>query len=66
MKAYVAVTGLLFLLIAVSHIVRAFLEKGLVRDLGFIVLTILVIFLAIWAAVLLRKQPTSGRLNEEL
>jgi len=65
MRAYVAVTGLLFLLIAISHIVRAFLEKGLVRDLRFIVPTIIVVFLAIWAGSLLRKQPASGRLNEK-
>jgi hypothetical protein len=66
MRAYVAVTGILFLLIAISHIVRAFLEKGLVHDLGFIVLTIIVVLLSIWAGSLLRKQPASGPLDEKL
>jgi cytochrome c oxidase subunit IV len=58
MRTYVAVTGLLFVIIAISHIVRAFLEKGLVRNLGFLSLTVLVVLLAVWASALLRKQPT--------
>jgi len=65
MRTYVAVTGLLFVIIAISHIARVFLEKGLVRDLGFFALTLLVVLLAVWACVLLRKQPTPVRPNEE-
>jgi hypothetical protein len=43
-----------------------FVENGLVHDLGFIVLTIIVVLLAIWAGSLLRKQPASGPLDEKL
>ena len=64
MRGYVAVTGVLFVIIAISHIARAFLEKGLVRDRGFLALTVLVVLLAVWAGVLLRKQPTPARPHE--
>jgi hypothetical protein len=66
MRTYVGVTGLLFLLIAITHIVRAFLEQGLVHDPGFIVLTIMAVLVAIWAGSLLRKQSPSRPLDEKL
>jgi cytochrome c oxidase subunit IV len=65
MRAYVAVTGMLFVLVAISHVVRIFAEKDLLRDVGFIVLTILLLVLAGWAGTLLRKNPASTRSKEE-
>ncbi|MGH7604090.1 MAG: hypothetical protein ACRENK_08860 [Gemmatimonadaceae bacterium] len=64
MRAYVAVTGLLFVLVVISHIVRAFAETGLVRDIGFIALTFGLVVLAAWAGLLLRKSPGTVRSNE--
>jgi cytochrome c oxidase subunit IV len=58
MRAYVAVTGLLFVLIVISHVVRAFVEKGVVHDVGFILLTLVLVILVCWAGVLLRKNPS--------
>ena len=58
MRAYVAVTGLLFVLIVISHVVRVFVEKGVVHDVGFILLTLVPVILACWAGILLRKKPS--------
>ncbi|MGH7650712.1 MAG: hypothetical protein ACREMS_02615 [Gemmatimonadaceae bacterium] len=65
MRVYVAVTGLLFILVAISHVVRAFAERNLFSDIGFIVLTLLLVVLAAWAAWLLRKNPTPPGANVE-
>ena len=51
MKAYVTITGVLFALITVAHILRiAYAEPRLARDPGYLLLTALAAGLAIWAA----------------
>jgi hypothetical protein len=61
MKAYVAVTGVIFALVSVAHILRVVLEHSdKARQPGFIVLTLLAIALSAWAGRLLwaaRRQP---------
>ena len=55
MKAYIATTGVLFLLIAGAHVVRVVsAERHLMRDPWFIATTVLAVGLAVWAANLLR------------
>ncbi len=55
MKAYLATTGGLFLVVTVAHIVRVFQETHLARDPWFIVMTIAGFVLSLWALRLLRK-----------
>ena len=56
MKAYVAVTGIVFFLLAVTHVAR-FLAEGdrLLTEPIFISTTILSLGLFAWAAVLFRR-----------
>jgi hypothetical protein len=63
MRAYVAVTGVLFVLIVISHVVRFFVEKGVVHDVAFILVTLVPVILAWWAGILLRKNPSPVRSN---
>jgi hypothetical protein len=54
MKAYIATTGVLFLMIAGAHMVRVSSERHLARDPWFIATTIIALALVVWAARLLR------------
>ena len=49
MKAYVAVTGVLFGLLALVHVWRGFVEEHLAADPWFIVTTVLSAALCVWA-----------------
>jgi hypothetical protein len=53
-KAYLATTGVLFLLLTVAHIVRMFQETHLARQPWFWLVTIVPFILAIWALRLYR------------
>ena len=55
MRAYVATTGILFVLLAVAHVVRAFQETHLVREPWFWLVTVLPCALAVWALRLYGK-----------
>lgn len=57
MKAYLATTGILFVLLAVAHVVRVVQERHLASDPVFIVTTILALGLAGWALRLYRGAP---------
>ena len=51
MRAYVAITGALFALITVAHLLRiVYAEPRLARDPGYLLLTAVAAGLAIWAA----------------
>ena len=55
MRAYVMTTGVLFGLITLAHVWRAFEEgRGLATDLSFILLTIAAAALCLWAWRLIR------------
>ena len=59
MKTYVMITGVLFALIVVAHIMRIFAEsRGLATDPFFIGITLLAGALSVWAAMLLRRSRT--------
>ena len=63
MKAYVITTGIVFALITLMHILRAFAEgPRMVKDPIFVLLTLLASGLAVWAWRLLRRPwpPPSG------
>ncbi|HEX6285824.1 MAG TPA: hypothetical protein VFZ71_13150 [Pyrinomonadaceae bacterium] len=56
MKAYIAITGLVFALLTIAHLVRVATESTRVlSDPVFVVFTILPAALAIWAVILLRR-----------
>ena len=58
MKAYVIVTGTVFGLVTVAHIWRAFVEgPQLARDPWFILLTLAVAALCLWAIRLIWRWP---------
>ena len=64
MKAYLATTGVLFVLLAAAHLFRVVQERHLASDPWFVVTTILAIVLAGWAFRLYRsasvfKSPSS-------
>lgn len=61
MKAYIAITGVIFLLITALHILRACYETHLVKDPVYILLTLLTAGLSVWAGrLLLRPAKSSG------
>jgi hypothetical protein len=53
MRAYIAVTGTIFLLIVGAHLWRATVETALARDPVYIALTVTAALLAGWALRLL-------------
>jgi hypothetical protein len=55
MRAYLATTGVLFVLLTVAHVVRAFQETHLVREPWFWLVTVLPCVLAVWALRLYTK-----------
>lgn len=57
MRSYLATTGILFVLLTVAHIVRAFQETHLVREPWFWLVTVIPGVLAVWALKLFRKAP---------
>ncbi len=57
MRAYLATTGILFVLLTVAHIVRVFQETHLVREPWFWLVTVIPGVLAVWAAKLFRETP---------
>jgi len=58
MKAYLVITGVIFALITVAHVWRAVVEPQLATDPWYVLLTLAVASLGVWAAVLLRRWPT--------
>ena len=61
MKAYIITSGLIFLLIAIAHVVRVAMESTRVlHEPIFLVLTILAAALSIWAFVVLRGVSRSS------
>jgi hypothetical protein len=59
MRAYLATTGTLFVLLTVAHIVRVFQETHLAREPWFWVVTGLPSVLAVWALRLFRQTAPS-------
>jgi hypothetical protein len=60
MRSYVATTGIIFALIVVAHIWRVIVESpSLARDPWYIALTLAAGMLAVWAARLLWRSPSS-------
>lgn len=61
MKAYIATTGVIFILITALHVLRACYETDLAKDPGYILLTLLTAGLSVWAGCLLlgaKKNPS--------
>jgi hypothetical protein len=61
MRAYLATTGILFVLLTVAHIVRVFQETHLAREPWFWVVTVVPFLLAVWALRLFQaigRRPT--------
>ena len=56
MRAYVLTSGAIFGLITIAHLVRMVLERRLVPDPVFILLTLLSAGLTIWAWSVLRSS----------
>jgi hypothetical protein len=56
MKTYIATTGVLFLLLTVIHVLRAFQETGIARDPWYVLITLVAFALSLWALMLLRKS----------
>lgn len=61
MKAYLAVTGVLFLALAVAHVARVFVERHLATDPWFIFTTVISVGMALWALRLYRRRIGSQR-----
>jgi hypothetical protein len=62
MRAYLATTGILFVLLTVAHIVRVFQETHLAREPWFWLVTVVPGVLAVWALRLFRataRQTTA-------
>jgi len=61
MRAYIATTGVLFVLLAVAHVIRVFQEPHLARDPWFLLTTLLSVILAGWAFRLFRSASKFNR-----
>ena len=57
MKAYLVTTGLLFVALALAHVLRVFQEQHLVRDPFFVATTVISLALAAWADHRAREPP---------
>jgi hypothetical protein len=55
MKFYVIITGAIFALITISHVVRMFIEPHVLTEPIWLLLTLISAALAIWAVVVLRR-----------
>ena len=60
MRTYLATTGILFAIVAVAHLWRATIERNLVRDPWFVLLSVLAAALSIWAFTLFRRAPRTA------
>lgn len=60
MKSYLATTGLLFLALAVAHVIRVTQEQHLATDPFFILTTVISIAMAVWAFRLYRRMTTGS------
>jgi hypothetical protein len=56
MKAYIGVTGLLFLALTVAHVWRFVVERTITSDPWFIASTVVSVGMSIWALRLLRQK----------
>jgi hypothetical protein len=61
MKAYIATTGTLFVLLALAHVIRVFQEPHLASDPWFLITTLLSLVLAGWAFRLYRSASKFNR-----
>jgi hypothetical protein len=59
MKAYVATTGVLFLIVTAMHVMRAVEEPNLARAPWFVLLTVVTGALSVWALRLYQKAVRS-------
>lgn len=55
MKVYVIITGMLFALITISHIMRMIIEPDVLTEPIYLFLTLLSAALAIWALIVVRR-----------
>jgi hypothetical protein len=61
MKTYVIITGVLFGLLTIAHIVRILVENpGLITDPFYVLITILTAVLCVWAFYLVRRSSKAG------
>ncbi|MEO7674835.1 MAG: hypothetical protein ABIU09_12260 [Pyrinomonadaceae bacterium] len=61
MRAYILVTGFVFLLLVISHVARVVAEGGrMISEPIFIATTILSVALFAWAAILFRRTGRTG------
>ena len=61
MKAYIITTGIVFALLAVSHVARVFVEGGyLVKEPVFVFTTIASVSIFVWAIILLKRMSRGG------
>ena len=56
MKVYVIITGVIFALITIAHVVRMVMEPHVLTEPVYLFLTLLSAVLAIWAVVVLRRS----------
>lgn len=61
MRAYLATTGILFVLLTVAHIVRVFQEPHLAGEPWFWLVTVAPCALAVWAMRLYRMDAAGRR-----
>lgn len=59
MRTYVMTTGAIFGLLVVAHVWRVVVERSLVTDPFFIIVTLIAAFLALWAWRLVRRSQSS-------
>ena len=55
MRVYVIITGIIFALITISHVVRMVVEPHVLTEPVYLFLTLLSAAFAIWAVTLLRR-----------
>ena len=55
MKAYVIITGVVFAMITIAHIVRMLVEPHVLTEPVYLFLTLLSAALAVWAMLVLRR-----------
>ena len=56
MKAYPVTPGILFLALAVAHVLRVVSERHLARDPWFLLTTVLSLAMTVWALRLYRRS----------
>ena len=59
MRAYVVTTCVIWFAIVAVHGWRAYVERNLIGDSAYIVVTALAAALGVWAALLLRRRPAT-------